>query len=115
MGGASLIRVLAVLLGMALSAAAQAQAPAVRLSAGSLSFSATPVSTLSPQQVVTLTNTGRRPLALQTIAFTGPNANSFLLHGGSSIETLGPGTSLTLGVIFYPAAIGSLSASLTIS
>jgi subtilase family serine protease len=89
-------------------------APYAGFSTTSLTFAATSVGYASASQVVTLKNTGNAALSLSGtgISIAGTNASSF-----SQTNTCGTGlavgASCTATVVFKPAAIGALTASLS--
>jgi len=89
-------------------------APAVSLSATSLSFGNQMVSTTSAAQAVTLTNSGTAALSITSVTITGTNASDFAQTNtcGSSVAA---GANCTISVTFTPAATGSRAASLSIT
>ena len=86
----------------------------VSLSSGSLSFANQVTGTSSAAQAVTLTNIGAQPLSSISIAVTGANAADFSQTNtcGTSVPA---GASCNISVTFTPAALGPLSASITIN
>jgi len=89
-------------------------APAVSLSATSLTFGSEPVGTSSASQSVTLTNTGGATLTISSIAVTGTNASSFAF-GNSCGASVASGASCTIHGHFDPTAAGALTAAITIT
>jgi hypothetical protein len=91
--------------------------PAVTLTPSSLSFGNQNVSTTSPAQTVTLTNSGTAALAIGSISMTGTNAGDFAQTSPCPISpnTLAAGASCTISVTFTPTNSGSRSASVSIA
>jgi hypothetical protein len=87
-----------------------ALAPTVSLSATSLSFSAQPISTTSPPQTVTVSNTGNGTLTPLTIAISGNFAQTNTC--GSSVAA---GAGCTISVTFTPTAPGSRTGTLSLT
>jgi hypothetical protein len=85
-------------------------APAVSLSATSLTFNGQLVSTPSAPQTVTLTNTGNGALTPLTITTSGDFSQSN--NCGSSVA---PNASCTMSVKFAPTAGGARSGALTLA
>ncbi|MGD0567147.1 MAG: choice-of-anchor D domain-containing protein [Candidatus Sulfotelmatobacter sp.] len=89
----------------------------VALSPGELSFGVQPEGITSAVQTVTLTNAQIEPLKISTIEFSG-TAEADYAAGGTcpvSPKTLGAGLSCNITVTFTPSAVGSRTASLTIT
>ena len=84
------------------------------ISPSSLTFGNEPVDTTSSSQVVTLNNTGSAALNITSIAFTGANGTDF-----TEVDTCSPsvaaGGNCTIAILFTPSAIGTRTASLTIT
>jgi len=72
------------------------------------------VGTTSSAQAVTLTNTQSTALTLTSIAFTGANSGDFAQTNncGTSVAA---GANCTINVAFTPAALGTRSATLTVT
>jgi hypothetical protein len=87
-------------------------APVASLSAASLNFPATTVTTSSSPQSITLTNNGNAALAIGSVAIAGGDGASFSL-GGSCGPSIPAGMACTLNVTFAPSAAGTLSTTLT--
>src|ERR1019366_83237 len=89
-------------------------ASAVSFSATILTFASQTVGTPSTAQALILTNTGNASLSITSLALTGASAGDFGLinNCGSSVAVNG---SCTITVTFKPAAIGSRSASISIT
>ncbi len=86
----------------------------VSLSPSSLAFANQSVGTPSAAQTLTLSNTGNAPLSITSFAVTGTNASDFSQANtcGSSVAA---GSNCAISVTFTPAAIGSRTASLSIT
>ena len=91
-------------------------APAAGLSTSSLSFGGVLVNATSPEQSVTLTDSGDALLNLTSITASGDFA---LVTTGSSCPygggTVAPGTNCTIHVTFTPTATGSRTGTVTIT
>jgi uncharacterized protein YdbL (DUF1318 family) len=86
-------------------------APAVTLSASSLTFADQLISTTSAAQTVKLTNTGNGPLKIQSIAPSG----DFAISSNTCGNSVAAGTACSIGVTFHPTAAGTRSGLITIS
>jgi hypothetical protein len=88
--------------------------PVANLSAASLSFGSQTVGTTSGAETVTLNNTGKAALSITSIAVTGTDASNFAQTNtcGSSVAL---GANCTIAVMFTPTALGTRTASLSIS
>jgi len=88
--------------------------PAAGLAPSSASFSNQNVGTSSFAQTLTLTNSGSGPLSISNIATTGTNPGDFTTTNncGGSVAL---GTSCSIAVVFSPTAVGSRSATLTVT
>ncbi len=84
------------------------------LSPGSLTFGGQAVSTSSPPQNVTLTNSQNVTLNITSITFTGTNSGDFSQTNncGSSV---GPNGTCTISVTFTPSALGTRTAVLNVN
>jgi hypothetical protein len=91
-----------------------APAPAVTLSANSISFSAQWVGASSTAPNMTLTNSGTAALSLSSISFTGTNASSFSQTNtcGTSVAV---GATCNIAITFAPKAAGALTANLSVT
>jgi uncharacterized protein (TIGR03382 family) len=88
----------------------------IGVSATSVNFGAVLTNVPSATQTVTVSNSGQAPLALASIALSGPNAGVLTLGGSCSMQAPVPaGASCTLTVQASPAAIGAFSASITLA
>jgi hypothetical protein len=89
-------------------------APIVGLSPASLSFPSTVEGYASSVQTVTLANTGKSALTISGVSFTGTNASSFSQTNNCG-TSLAAASSCMISITFKPAAVGSLTASLSIA
>src|SRR2546426_2390385 len=93
-------------------------APAVTLAPASLAFGTQRLSTPSPVQTVTLTNSGTAPLSIATAVLGGANAGDFALASGTTCingATLAAGANCVLNLTFTPTAASARTATLTIT
>jgi hypothetical protein len=81
------------------------------LSTNSVSFGSVDTGTTSTK-TVTITNTGNSNVQISQIAASGAG---YTLSGASAPVTLTPSQNLTFSIIFSPAAVGSVSGSVTIA
>jgi hypothetical protein len=77
-------------------------APAVTLSVNSLTFPDEPLSTTSPAEAVTLTNSGQ-----DTLTITGINTNGDFAETDSCVGSVAAGASCTINVTFRPTLAGT--------
>ena len=89
-------------------------APIVSLSPTSLAFGNQTVNTSSAARTVTLKNIGDASLTISSIALMGANSNQFSLSNPCG-TTLTAGNSCVISVTFSPTAVGSASASLSVT
>src|SRR2546426_10762161 len=93
-------------------------APAVTLPPASLAFGTQRVSTPSPVQTVTLTNSGTAPLSIATAVLGGANAGDFALASGTTCingATLAAGANCVLNLTFTPTAASARTATAIIT
>ena len=92
-------------------------APAIQLSASSLTFQGQNLGTTSASQSVTITNAGSAPLAINGVSISGTNAGDFTQANNcpANLAVSSPGNSCAVQVTFSPSAIGSRTASLSIA
>src|SRR5205807_2622411 len=93
-------------------------APAVTLAPANLTFGTQRVSTPSPVQTVTLTNSGTAPLSIATAVLGGANAGDFALASGTTCingATLAAGANCVLNLTFTPTAASARTATVTIT
>jgi hypothetical protein len=92
------------------------KSPHLTINPVALAFGKVPVGTPSAEHVVTLKNTGKVPIAISSIA---PSDPSYAVAGdstcGSVLSNVPGSNTCTVGVIFTPAAPGSVPASLAIT
>jgi len=88
--------------------------PAPTLSASTIAFGNELFGQSTGSQSVTFTNTSALPLAISSIAVTGADASSFVIANtcGTSVAA---GGNCTIHGHFTPAALGALTASVTIT
>jgi Abnormal spindle-like microcephaly-assoc'd, ASPM-SPD-2-Hydin/Beta-propeller repeat len=91
-----------------------AVAPAITLSASSLTFSAQPAGTASAAQNVTLSNSGTTLLGISGIVLNGANPTDFI-ETNNCPQSLGASASCLITVKFDPAASGPASRTASIS
>ena len=73
------------------------------------------VGSSSPPQTFTVSNVGTLDLVVGTITLTGTNADQFFKQNDNvSGQTIAPGGSRTLQVVFSPTSVGAKSAALNI-
>jgi len=89
-------------------------APAVKLSATSLSFGSVNVGASSGSEVVTLTNAGDLALSITSITLSGAHASSFVF-ANSCGASLAAGANCTIHGHFAPTTGGPLTAVITIT
>jgi probable HAF family extracellular repeat protein len=83
---------------------------------GGLDFGSQPLGTPSGAQSVTVTNQGNGPLDISSITVTGGSASEFAVVPAVTMpQTLAPGASLPISLVFTPAGAGPRSATLTIA
>jgi trimeric autotransporter adhesin len=95
-----------------------AGAPIASISTASVGFAASNLGVASSGQTVTLSNTGTAALAVSGLALSGSNAADFAFSGAGACATggsLAAAASCTVTLGFTPSAVGSRSASFTIS
>jgi hypothetical protein len=73
------------------------------------------VSTTSPQNVVTIDNTGPVSLNISGASISGANAGEFAIAGNDCTRPVAPGASCTIGLKFLPAASGTRNAQLDLT
>jgi hypothetical protein len=86
--------------------------PQAQASPASLKFAKQAVGTSSEPQVVTLTNPGKRTLALNDVLVTGPQAGDFVLGANTCNSSLAPAENCSVEVVFKPVATGKRAAAL---
>jgi hypothetical protein len=91
-----------------------AVAPAVCLTAATLTFPGQGLRTPSASQTVTLSDCGSETLTLTSIAITGSNSGDFA-QTNTCGSTVGAGANCAISVTFTPTALGSRSGAITIT
>jgi hypothetical protein len=89
-------------------------APAITLSASSLTFGAQPAGTASTPQNVTLSNPGTTSLGISGIVLNGTNPTDFI-ETNNCPQSLGVSASCVITVKFDPSATGSSSRTASVS
>lgn len=92
-------------------------APALTLSANSLTFAGQLITTASTAQTITATNSGTAPLTISSVAISGTNSGDFSQTNTcpAANSTLAAGAKCTINVTFTPAATGARAATLSIT
>src|SRR3989442_1698937 len=93
-------------------------APAVTLAPTNLAFGDQRLSTTSPVQTVTLTNSGTATLSITSIALAGLNPGDFAIAAGTTCTnraTVVAGASCLLNLTFTPTAASARTATVTIT
>jgi len=89
--------------------------PDISVSPPSKNFGNVTVDSSSSPQTFTVSNDGTANLVIGTVTLTGTNANQFSKQNDlCSGQTIAPGSSKTLKVVFSPTSTGSKSATLNI-
>src|SRR2546426_333275 len=93
-------------------------APAVTLAPTNLAFGTQRLSTTSPVQTLTLTNSGTATLSITSIVLAGLNPGDFAIAAGNTCPTgagsVAPGASCTISISFTPEATGARTATVTL-
>ncbi len=89
-------------------------APAVKLSATSLTFAKTKAGTTSEAQTITITNGGTSTLNLGSIALTGTNPSDFQSVDNCG-ATLAPNAACSVFIAFKPASAAAFKATLSVT
>ncbi|PYX85646.1 MAG: hypothetical protein DMG68_17600, partial [Acidobacteria bacterium] len=89
-------------------------APVNQVLPTSLAFGNVPIRTISPAQVVTVTNTGTAPLTINSIGLGGANANQFS-QNNLCPASLAPGANCTVNVTFRPSSRGNKTATVNVN
>ena len=87
---------------------------AAKLAPATLAFGTVATGVTSPVKTVTLTNVGTTAMTIGAIAITGTNAGDFA-QTTTCTTSLAASASCTFKVTFKPAAVGSRSASLSVT
>jgi len=91
----------------------QPQDPALSLRPGSLNFGEIQVAQFSPEQIVTVSNTGNQALTVSNVSLETDNGFS-LRRNTCTREPLQPNGSCSIGLVFSPQAAGEQSGELII-
>ena len=90
--------------------------PSVTLSPLSLDFKDQVVGKASKPQRITLTNTGGKPLYVNSVTIAGDESDDYALSGDTCTgSTIAPGKSCVIDVRCTPSATGSRKSTLTIT
>jgi hypothetical protein len=81
---------------------------------GPLAFGSIPIRTVSPVQVVTVTNTGTGPLVINRINLNGANPGQFAQNNNCP-ASLAAGLNCTVNVTFNPTSRGAKTANLNVN
>ena len=93
-----------------------APTPIASLKPSSLTFPSTGVGVASTAQLVTLANTGTAPLIVTAITIGGTNASSFALTPANTcVGSIAPSATCTISVTFTPAALGTLTGTISVT
>ena len=93
-----------------------APAPAISLSATTLAFAAQTLGSTSGAKSITVSNSGSALLSFSGLTLTGTAAGDFTRVGSCTpTTTLAAGASCTVGFTFTPGALGTRSATLTLT
>jgi hypothetical protein len=104
------------LLSLAAIAQTTGAPPSVTLSPSSIDFKDQVVGKASRPQRITLTNTGGKPLYVNSVTIVDGESSDFALGGDTCTgSTIGPGKSCVIDVSFTPSATGSRKSTLTIT
>jgi hypothetical protein len=79
-----------------------------------LTFLSQATGSTSAAQTVTVTETGESPAVVSAVDITGPDAGDFKV-ASNACQTVNAGASCAMGVTFSPTAIGTRTASLTVT
>lgn len=90
--------------------------PSVTLNPSSLDFKDQVVKSASKPQRITLTNTGGKPLYINSVTINNDDGNDFSLKGDTCTgNTIAPGKSCVIDVIFTPSVTGSQKTTLLVT
>jgi hypothetical protein len=89
-------------------------APTATVTPGSLDFGSVTNGTASPEQTVTVSNTGSAPLVVNGTSLGGSGAADYVIDNQCT-QPVAPSATCAIGVRFAPTTTGPSSASLTIS
>ena len=90
--------------------------PSVTLNPLSIDFKDQVVKSASKPQRITLTNTGGKPLYINSVTINNDDRDDYSLSGDTCTgSTIAPGKSCVIDVSFTPSATGSRRSTLTIT
>jgi hypothetical protein len=89
--------------------------PVAGLAPALTTFAAQDIGTTSPEQTVTLTNTGTATLTITDVALAGADPGDYAIAGNACGTTLLAGASCRIGVTFAPTAVGTRTAVLRVT
>jgi hypothetical protein len=95
-------------------AESQSGSPKVMVEPGSLNFMSMPAGSISPSQLLKVTNTGNAPLNVTDLQLTGINLPEFAF-ASSCVLPVAPGSSCIVNVTFSPLVEGAHSAKVLIN
>lgn len=95
-------------------AEAQSGSPKVRVEPGTINFMTMPAGSISPSQLLKVTNTGNAPLNVSDLQLTGINLPEFAF-ASSCVLPVPPGASCIVNVTFSPLVEGAHSAKVLIN
>jgi hypothetical protein len=99
-----------------LSGSGYIPAPAIALSSTSISFGSVRLGMSPSRRVLTVTSTGTSPLFISTVTIGGAHPTDFYINSDTCWgATLTPGSTCKVEMFFDPWAIGTRTATLTIS
>jgi hypothetical protein len=98
-----------------LSGTGLVQNAAISISPTSVGFGNQTVGTSSAATPIVVTNTGTANLTVSNLALAGANSGDYAVASSPLPITVAPGNSTTIYATFTPAAVGSRSASLSIT
>jgi hypothetical protein len=91
--------------------------PAIQLFPSSLTFQGQNLRTMSAAQSITITNAGNTQLAINGVSVVGTNAGDFSETNNcpANLAVSPPGNSCVVQVTFFPSAVGSRSAAVSVA
>jgi YVTN family beta-propeller protein len=89
--------------------------PAVTLSSAGLAFANQTLNTTSSSQAVSLTNTGSGALNISSLVITGANSGDFAQTNSCGSSVAANNGNCTISVTFTPTALGTRTATVTIT
>ena len=95
--------------------AAVTPTPQAVLTPTTANFGSVTTGSTSPTQIFTLTNGGTASLAINSVMVGGSNASAFMVSSNNCVTSLAAGSFCTISLAFTPTAVGSATATLTVS